>query len=514
MGPKSHDCRTRSKRWRTTDRVLGSATGPRLRFARGKTIRRIVAYRVRARGGIVAWLPYPSVSTRRRRSSSSSSRRTEISWTRRPATRLDLATLQEGVDYRFSPGGVIRMVYPLVRRLLKENVLSEAHWVALNPHAPPTFRLGAMTFHSVALDGDRMAGYGKVKEAIWGRIHEIDAAERHDDLFWTEAFSEYAYYNRLTSELIRRLDERHDFDAFYVHDFQQMPVGHMLGTLKPKIFRWHIPFDASVIPEEWQSLLRTYLDSYDVIVVSAAKYAESLNALGPKGKVLRLYPYVDPNDYSRPDRVTVGAACARFGIDAKDEVALLVGRMDPIKGQDLAIDAFAALAARYPKLKLVLVGNGSFSGSSTGLGLSKSAVWRTHLGALVTKEGLDGRVVFTGHVPQRDLDCLYERCRFTILPSVREGFGLVAVESWLHGKPAIVTERAGIAELIRDGVNGLLFDPDDVADLLRKMRALLDDRSGKLRARLVRNGRTASKKCSLDAAVRAEREMLAEVTEA
>ncbi len=188
--------------------------------------------------------------------------------------------------------------------------------------------------------------------------------------------------------------------------------------------------------------------------------------------------------------------------------------MDPIKGQDLAIDAFAALAARYPKLKLVLVGNGSFSGSSTGLGLSKSAVWRTHLGALVTKEGLDGRVVFTGHVPQRDLDCLYERCRFTILPSVREGFGLVAVESWLHGKPAIVTERAGIAELIRDGVNGLLFDPDEPADLLRKMRALLDDRSGKLRARLVRNGRTASKKCSLDAAVRAEREMLAEVTEA
>jgi glycosyltransferase involved in cell wall biosynthesis len=426
----------------------------------------------------------------------------------------DLTTLTEGVDYRFSPGGVTRMVYPLVRRLLRDKVLSEAHWVALNPHAPPSVRMGGMTLHNVSIGGDRMAGYGKVKEAIWGRIHEIDAAEHHDDLFWSDAFSEYAFYNRQTAELIRRLDAEHDFDAFYVHDFQQMPVGHMLGTLKPKIFRWHIPFDATVIPEEWRALLTTYLNSYDVLVVSARRYVESLNVLGPKGKVLRLYPYVDPDDYSKPDAASIAATSEKFGLAPSDEVALLVGRMDPIKGQDLAIDAFASVAARYPHLKLVLVGNGSFSGSSAGLGLSKSQVWRTHLEEQVSRAGLEERVVFTGHLGQNDLDALYERCRFTILPSVREGFGLVAVESWLHGKPAIVTERAGIAELIRDGVNGLLFDPEEPGALAQKMRKLLDDRGGKLRARLVRNGRTTSRKCSLEAAEKAEREMLVEVAAA
>jgi glycosyltransferase involved in cell wall biosynthesis len=426
----------------------------------------------------------------------------------------DLSTLREGVDYRYSPGGVTRMVYPLARRLLQDGVLSDAHWVALNPKAPPTVRLGSMTLHNVSLDGDRMAGYGKVKEAIWGRIHEIDAAEHHDDLFWSEAFSEYSFYNRHTAEVIQKLDQEHDFDAFYIHDFQQMPVGHMLGTMKPKIFRWHIPFDASVIPEQWRALLTTYLDSYDVIVVSAARYAESLSALGTKTKVLRLYPYIDPEDYSRPDVATVEATAEKFGIEPADEVALLVGRMDPIKGQDLAISAFESLAADYPKVKLVLVGNGSFSGSNSGLGLSKSGEWRQHLERMVASAGLERRVVFTGHQPQNVLDALYERCRFTILPSVREGFGLVAVESWLHGKPAIVTERAGIAELVRDGVNGLLFDPDEPNGLARQMRRLLDDRSGKLRARLVRNGRTASKKCSLEAAEKAEREMLSELAAA
>jgi len=427
---------------------------------------------------------------------------------------VDLATLREGVDYHLSPGGVTRMVYPLLRRLLHEQVVEGAHWVALNPHGPTTVRLGGLTLHNVSIEGSRMAGYGKVKEAIWGRIHELDGAETPNELFWSEAFSEYAYYNRRTAEVIRSLDERLDFDVFYIHDFQQLAVGHMLGTLKPKVFRWHIPFDASTIPDQWRELLSTYLNSYDVVVVSARRYARSLSVLRPKGKTLRLYPYIDPDDYTLPENGAVQTVSARFGLLPGDDVALVVGRMDPIKGQDLAIAALGEIAGRYPALKLVLVGNGSFSGSSSGLGLSKSGVWRRHLEALVQERGLEDRVVFTGHVSQAELDALYQRSRFTLLPSVREGFGLVAVESWIHDRPAIVTERAGITELIRDGVNGLVFDPDEPGALKRQMRRLLDDRSGRLTARLVRNGRTTARRCSLDAAEKAEERLLATVTEA
>ena len=426
----------------------------------------------------------------------------------------DLTTLREGVDFQYSPGGVTRMVFPLVRRLLEAEVVGEVHWVALNPHAPPTVRLGKITLHNLALDGDRMAGYGEVKEAIWGRIHEIDAARPRDDLFWSEAFSEYAYYNRRTAEVIQQLDRTHDFDAFYIHDFQQMPVGHMLATVKPKIFRWHIPFDASVFPDQWRALLATYLDSYDMIVVSTASYAESLLAWRPEANVLRLYPYLDPADYGRPSRSTVAATAKRLGLGPTDRVALVVARMDPMKGQDLAIRALEGLREEYPELRLVLVGNGSFSGSRSGLGLSKSATWRQHLEKEATARGVRDRVLFTGHVSQEDLDALYERAEFTILPSIREGFGLVAVESWLHRRPAIVTRRAGVAELIRDGVSGLLFDPDRPEELEKRMRQLLDDRSGRLRARLVRNGRVASRQCTLDAAAKAEEAMLVGATEA
>ena len=427
---------------------------------------------------------------------------------------VDLSSLREGVDYRFSPGGVTRMVYPLVRRLLERGVLTEVHWVALNPRAPPVARAGAITLHNVRLDAGRLAGYGEMKEALWSRIHDLEPDRPHDDLFWSEAFSEYAFYNRRTAELIRQLDAAHDFDAFYVHDFQQLPVGQMLETLKPKVFRWHIPFDLDLIPPQWRSVLAGYLDSYDAVVVSAAAYARSLAALAPTRKVIRLYPYVDPAEYSRPGPDAVEAASVRFGLATGDDVALLVGRMDPVKGQDLAISALSTIAAEYPRLRLVLVGNGSFSGSGSGLGLSKSAAWRAHLEEMVRTLGLTERVVFTGHVSQSDLDCLYERARFTLLPSVREGFGLVAVESWLHGKPAIITRRAGIAELVHDRENALLFDPSEPGSLAEQMRRLLDDGAGKLVARLVRRGRSTSRKCSLAAAERAERAMLEELMEA
>jgi glycosyltransferase involved in cell wall biosynthesis len=424
----------------------------------------------------------------------------------------DLTELEEGVDYRFSPGGVTRMVYPLIRRLLAQGVLKHAHWVSLNPVGPRVVRTDGLTLDNVALGRDRMGGYGKTKEAIWSTVHGLEAPESSEDLFWSDEFSEYAFYNRVTSERIRQLDSRLDFDLFYVHDFQQMPVGQMLDSLKPKLFRWHIPFDASRIPENWRALLVSYLDSYDVVVVSCERYRAGLKILGYRGKSVRLYPYVDPREYRKPSRKVVAATCAQWGVRPDDIVALVVARMDPAKAHDRALRAVAQLLPKYPRLRLVLVGNGSFSGARGGLGLSKSERWKSHLEAEVQRLGIRERVIFTGHVPQDALDCFYERALFTVLPSVNEGFGLVVVESWLHRRPALVTNRAGIAELVTDGQNGILFDPDDIPSLAEKMRALIDDR-GELARRLARNATVTARACSIGTAARAEAKLMAEVLE-
>jgi glycosyltransferase involved in cell wall biosynthesis len=419
--------------------------------------------------------------------------------------------LVEGVDYRYSPGGVTRMVFPLVRRLLHSGVLGDAHWISLNPTAPPTMRFQGVTLHGLGLDPERMANYGRVKESIWGTLHGTENGLPDDEVFWSTDFTDYAYYNRITAERARALDRELDFDLFYIHDFQQLPVGQMLETLKPKLFRWHIPFDETQIPEPWKERLASYFNSYDIVVVSTLRYLEELKRFGHTGRAKRIYPYIDPGDYTRPGLEASQATCRKYGVAPNEPFLLVVGRMDPMKGQDRAIQAFAQLSHEHPELRLVLVGNGSFSGSGGGVGLSKAATWRAKLEAQVRSLGLREKVLFTGHVPQADLDGLYERCLFTVLPSVREGFGLVVVEGWLHEKPVVVTQRAGVAELIKDGRNGMLFDPDRPDGLAVKMGKLLD--SDSLRRRVGKEGAVTARLCSIEAAALAEAELFAEAVE-
>ncbi|MCI4345148.1 MAG: glycosyltransferase family 4 protein [Thermoplasmata archaeon] len=420
-----------------------------------------------------------------------------------------LSALAEGVDYRFSPGGVTRMVFPLVKRLLRSGVLGEAHWISLNPTAPATLTFEGVTLHNLALDPARLASYARTKEAIWGTVHGLPDTDLDEELFWSVDFTDYAYYNRITAERMRALDQEQDFDLFYIHDFQQLPVGQMLNTLKPKVFRWHIPFEEEKIPEAWKPALSSYFNSYDMVVVSTDRYLAALQSFGHSGAARRIYPYVDPSDYTTPTEEEMARVCARYQVEPGDVLLLVVGRMDPMKGQDRVLRALPRLVREEPRLKLALVGNGSFSGSGKGLGLSKSSAWREHLERLVDELGLRSRVVFTGHLPQRELDCFYERCSVALLPSLREGFGLVAVEGWLHHRPIVVTKRAGVAELIKEGSNGVLFDPDEPDELVVKMSKLLGDEA--LRRRLGRQGFTTARQCSIEAASEAEARLLAEV---
>lgn len=414
---------------------------------------------------------------------------------------LDISNFVEGEDYTFTAGGVTRMVFPLLKQMVSEGLLKDPHWVSLNSLAPETLTVDSITLKHVRIERERLSGYGQAKEVLWKAMHGIQKGPVNS-LFWQEEFVDYTYYNRVCSEVITKLDEKNDFDLFYIHDFQQLPLGQMLHTLKPKIFRWHIPFDESLIPENWRQSLASYFNEYDLVIVSCKKYLESLKKFGYSGEAHYIYPYLDLSVYEKPRPEEVESFNKKFGLDRGDRVLLVVARMDPMKGQDRAIAAFAEVVKEYPNLKLVLVGNGSFSSSKQGLGLSKAERWLSELKELVRSLDLESRVVFAGHLTHAELQAAYERCELTILPSILEGFGLVVIESWLYKKPTIVSANAGISELIKHGENGLLFDPNDPADLAEKISLLLSDQN--LSLSLGENGYRASSQCSLAEGVKAE----------
>jgi glycosyltransferase involved in cell wall biosynthesis len=417
---------------------------------------------------------------------------------------LNLQDLREGTDFEFSPGGVTRMVLPLLTHMLNNGVLNDAHWVCLNPGAPAEVRMDGITIHHVSLLRERTAGYGLAKEIFWRAFHGLSKPSRES--LWAEGIVDYTYYNRVSAELMRQLDSQQDFDLFYIHDFQQLPTGHMLQTLKPKLLRWHIPFEESNIPNDWTDYLSAYLNSYDAIIVSCKKYVDALMSRGYQGEAFYVYPYIDQSSYENPTQHDLNEVRNRLNLHQNDRTILLVARLDPMKGQDAVVRAIPEVLHELGNVKLVMVGDGSFSSSKRGLGLSKSDRWLRELKGIAKKLRVEDNVIFAGYLPQRLLNAAYGLCDMTVLPSRQEGFGLVVVESWLYKKPTVVSTKAGISELVNDGTNGLLVDPTDPDAIAEKISTVLTDKA--LAIALGENGFLTSRKCLIDEGLRAELEVI------
>jgi len=426
---------------------------------------------------------------------------------------VDVGQLEIDRDYVFSPGGVTRMVYPLLLHMKSQNMAEDVYWVSLNPKAPPKMVYNGIKLIAVKVDESSLKSYGAVKEHMWRLFHGTadQSIPPLIELAWRDEYAYFNLYNRVCAETLFQLDKKEDLDLFYIHDFQQLPTGYMLQSLKPKIFRWHIPFDEKAIPPDWEPFLTKFLNAYDAIIVSCRTYLNTLVKRGYKGRAYHIYPYIDFSEYKRPGRAEVESFCEKFRINDDDFVVLLVARLDPLKGHDTAVKALAHLVKRYPGLKFVFVGNGSFSSSSKGLGLDKAGAWRAKVSKIAEVLGVSDKVVFTGHLPQNMLDAAYERCDVFILPSRAEGFGLVVAEAWLHEKPVIVSSAAGISEIVEHMKTGFIVDPNNVEEVAGAVEYLLVNEDARREMGVL--GRRAVEVLSIERGLKEESEVLNTVAE-
>lgn len=138
---------------------------------------------------------------------------------------------------------------------------------------------------------------------------------------------------------------------------------------------------------------------------------------------------------------------------------VVLGRLVPHKRVELALRTLAELRERWPALTLTVVGQG---------------YWDTALRAEAERLGVAGAVRFTGHVDDATKHRLLAEAWLHLLPSVKEGWGLVVVEAAAHGTPTVAFSSAGgPRESVLHGDTGLLVE--DEAGFTAAVRALLAD---------------------------------------
>jgi D-inositol-3-phosphate glycosyltransferase len=141
-----------------------------------------------------------------------------------------------------------------------------------------------------------------------------------------------------------------------------------------------------------------------------------------------------------------------LGLPAEGTLLLFVGRIQPLKGADVAVRALAALGD--PRARLVIVGGPSGPrGDETLRGLE----------TLAAAEGVGAQVTLVEPQPHELLSSWYRAADVCLVPSRSESFGLVALEAAACGTPVVASAVGGLTTLVDHGRTGYLVEGADPA---------------------------------------------------
>jgi D-inositol-3-phosphate glycosyltransferase len=242
---------------------------------------------------------------------------------------------------------------------------------------------------------------------------------------------------------------KHQLDMPFVSTFHTLAkVKAEGGDLEPE---WRERAEAEII------------GCADAICVSCTEEERQFLRLygEPAGKIEIIAPGVEHAFFAPGDRA--GARNA-LGLPIARPVLLFVGRIQPLKGPDVAVRALAAL--NRPDALLLIVGGASGS---------EGAGEMSHIHDLVTELGVEGQVRFIEPQPHHILSTYYRAADVVLVPSRSESFGLVALEASACGIPIVASGVGGLLTLVDHGDNGFLVHDRDPQMYAQYIAEILDN---------------------------------------
>jgi D-inositol-3-phosphate glycosyltransferase len=130
-------------------------------------------------------------------------------------------------------------------------------------------------------------------------------------------------------------------------------------------------------------------------------------------------------------------------------VALFVGRIQPLKGLDVAIESFVRIRHEVPEARFVIVGGPSGPHGDQEL---------ERIRARVHELKLESRIEFVPSQPHEEIASYFRAADVLLVPSRSESFGLVAAEAQACGLPVVAARVGGLEYTVEDGTSGFLVD--------------------------------------------------------
>jgi N-acetyl-alpha-D-glucosaminyl L-malate synthase BshA len=305
------------------------------------------------------------------------------------------------------------------------------------------------------------------------RLTMSDRVHFHEVEVLSYPLFEYPPYDLVLATKMAEVMSRFDLDILHVH--YAIPHSISAYLAKKMLTDRVVPFvttlhgtDITLVGNDrsYLPITRFGIEQSDAVTaVSEYLRRRTIDEFQIKRPVTVVPNFVDCNVYVR---ATDRKLRHRFAAD--DEGILIhISNFRPVKRVEDVIRIFA-IVRKHRKARLLMVGDGPER---------PKAEW------LANTHGIAGDVLFVGK--QNDMNNLLSVSDILLLPSELESFGLVALEAMACEVPVVATRVGGLPEVVRDGIDGYLYDVGDVQSMARSCIDILGN--PELQSRLGRMGR-------------------------
>lgn len=278
---------------------------------------------------------------------------------------------------------------------------------------------------------------------------------------------------------IADLIDAHEIDVLHLHGYSSANFGRLAARRKniPSVMHEHaiLKVQPHQFVADW--LLRNKTD-VAVAVSNAVKEFLIKGRSVPKEKIQVIWNGINLEAYRRPNSQSAAQFRARFATREQKLIGM-IGRLRAEKGNRYFIQAAQEILRHMPNARFVLVGEGEE---------------RAQLEPLAQELGLREKLHFAGFV--NDVQAALNACDVVVIPSLREGFGLILAEAMAAGRPIVATRVGGMMEMAQHEQQLLFVPPANSAALAQAALRLLQDQS--LATRLAEAARTHSENFSIE----------------